>query len=84
MASNRRTRPRTGRVVFYSRVGPSLTFQKISSPTTIVGAPKGQRPFRTVIDPADDGSAVSFAVIDRLRGQFLHRIGFADLLRPAP
>ena len=23
-------------------------------------------------------------VIDRLRGQFLHRIGFADLLHPAP
>lgn len=50
----------------------------------IVGTPKGERSSRTVIDPADDGSAVSFAVIDRLRGQFLHRIGFAELLHPAP
>ena len=46
----------------------------------IVTAPMGQRPFRTVIDPADDGSKVSFPVVDRVREQFLHRIGFPELL----
>jgi NAD(P)-dependent dehydrogenase (short-subunit alcohol dehydrogenase family) len=48
----------------------------------IVAAPTGQRPFRVVIDPASDGAAVSFAVIDRVREEFLRRIGFAELLRP--
>jgi len=49
----------------------------------IVAAPYGKRPFRTVIDPANDGAAVSFAVIDRVRSEFLHRIGHADLLHPS-
>jgi hypothetical protein len=35
-----------------------------------------------VIDPSSDGSAVSYAVVDRVREQFLHRIGFADLMVP--
>ena len=48
----------------------------------IVKAPSGKRPFRTVIDPADDGSKVSFPVVDRVREQFLHRIGFPELLHP--
>ncbi len=46
----------------------------------IVGAPAGKRPFRTVIDPADDGSSVTFPVVDRIREQFLHRIGFPELM----
>jgi hypothetical protein len=46
--------------------------------------PHGKRPLRVVIDPADDGAAVSFAVIDRLRSEFLHRIGYAGLLHPTP
>jgi NAD(P)-dependent dehydrogenase (short-subunit alcohol dehydrogenase family) len=50
----------------------------------IVGAPFGERPFRVVIDPASDGAAVSYAVIDRVREEFLRRIGFASLLRPTP
>jgi len=49
----------------------------------VVDTPHGKRPFRVVIDPASDGSAVSYAVIDRLREQFLHRIGFKGLLHPA-
>jgi NAD(P)-dependent dehydrogenase (short-subunit alcohol dehydrogenase family) len=49
----------------------------------IVRMPKGKRPFRTVIDPASDGAAVSFAVVDRLREQFLDRIGFSELRHPA-
>ncbi len=48
----------------------------------IVAAPHGRRPFRVVVDPADDGAAVSYAVIDRVREQFLDRIGFADLRHP--
>ena len=49
----------------------------------IVDAPRGQRPFRVVVDPASDGALVSYAVIDRVREQFLDRIGFAELRRPA-
>ena len=49
----------------------------------IVDAPHGQRPFRVVVDPASDGAAVSYAVIDRVREQFLDRIGFAELRHPA-
>ncbi len=45
----------------------------------IVDAPYGQRPFRIVVDPASDGAAVSYAVIDRVREQFLDRLGFVDL-----
>jgi NAD(P)-dependent dehydrogenase (short-subunit alcohol dehydrogenase family) len=48
----------------------------------IVNAPFGNRPFRVVIDPASDGAAVSFTVIDRVREEFLRRIGFTELLRP--
>lgn len=48
----------------------------------IVATPFGQRPFRVVIDPADDGSAVSYGVIDRIREEFLRRIGFGQLLKP--
>ena len=48
----------------------------------IVDAPYGQRPFRTIIDPASDGASVAYAVIDRVREQFLDRIGFADLRHP--
>lgn len=52
-----------------------------------VARPYGRRPLRTVIDPASDGASVSFAVIDRVREQFLQRIGYPELLhpiRPAP
>jgi len=49
----------------------------------LVATPAGARPLRVHVDPAGDGAAVSFAVIDRLREEFLHRIGHADLLHPA-
>lgn len=48
----------------------------------VVETPFGRRPFRVVVDPAEDGAAVAFPVIDRLRDTFLHRIGFADLMQP--
>ncbi len=50
----------------------------------IAGAPRGRRPFRIVVDPADDGASVSYAVIDRVREQFLDRIGFGALRHPGP
>jgi NAD(P)-dependent dehydrogenase (short-subunit alcohol dehydrogenase family) len=49
----------------------------------IVAAPAGARPLRVHVDPASDGAAVTFAVMDRVREQFLDRIGFPELLRPA-
>ncbi|MCV9947579.1 SDR family NAD(P)-dependent oxidoreductase [Rhizobium sp. BT-175] len=48
----------------------------------IVGSPYGKRPLRVHVDPANDGAAVAFAVTDRVRGEFLHRIGFPELLHP--
>lgn len=54
------------------------------SVAAIVTAPAGERPFRTVIDPADDGAKVTFPVVDRIREQFLHRIGFPELLHSSP
>lgn len=49
----------------------------------VVDLPKGRRPFRVIIDPADDGAAVVYAVGDRIRREFYHRIGFPELLQPA-
>lgn len=48
----------------------------------IVAAPFGKRPPRVHVDPASDGAAVTFAVMDRVRGEFLHRIGYEHLLHP--
>lgn len=47
----------------------------------IVALPEGQRPFRTHIDPADDGSKKVSDVADRVRATFLKRVGLEDLLR---
>lgn len=47
-----------------------------------VGRPEGQRPFRVHVDPSDDGCEVVNAVADRVRAEFLRRIGLADLLAP--
>lgn len=48
----------------------------------VVNLPKGKRPFRTHIDPAQDGCEVVNAVADRVRAEFLRRIGLGDLLEP--
>ena len=50
----------------------------------IVNAPFGQRPFRVHVDPAQDGAEVVAAVADRIRAEFLRRIGLADLLSVKP
>jgi NAD(P)-dependent dehydrogenase (short-subunit alcohol dehydrogenase family) len=49
----------------------------------VVDLPHGKRPFRVHIDPADDGAAVVNAVADRIRAEFLTRIGLEDVLRPS-
>ena len=48
----------------------------------IVDTPFGKRPFRVHVDPSQDGADVAFAVIDRVRNEMLHRVGFSDLLTP--
>jgi len=45
-----------------------------------VALPAGQRPFRVHVDPSLDGSDVVSTVYDRVRAEFYHRIGIADLL----
>ena len=49
----------------------------------IIDMPFGKRPFRVHIDPTHDGAEVSFAVIDRMRTEMLHRVGLDELLVPA-
>jgi NAD(P)-dependent dehydrogenase (short-subunit alcohol dehydrogenase family) len=46
----------------------------------VVDTPKGSRPFRVYIDPADDGAEDVFRVGDRVRQWFFARIGLDDLL----
>jgi NAD(P)-dependent dehydrogenase (short-subunit alcohol dehydrogenase family) len=48
----------------------------------VVDMQHGTRPFRVHIDPADDGAAVVDAVADRIRVEFLTRIGLEDVLHP--
>jgi NAD(P)-dependent dehydrogenase (short-subunit alcohol dehydrogenase family) len=49
----------------------------------VVDAPFGKRPFRVHVDPSQDGADVTFAVMDRVRAEMLHRVGMSDLLKPA-
>lgn len=49
----------------------------------IIETPFGKRPFRVHIDPTQDGAEVTFAVMDRVRAEMLHRVGLAELLAPA-
>jgi NAD(P)-dependent dehydrogenase (short-subunit alcohol dehydrogenase family) len=51
--------------------------------TCLVDTPFGERPFRVHVDPSEDGAAVAFSVIDRVRDDMLKRMGFPDLLKPA-
>jgi NAD(P)-dependent dehydrogenase (short-subunit alcohol dehydrogenase family) len=46
----------------------------------VVDLPKGKRPFRVYIDPADDGAEDVFRIGDRVRQWFYQRIGLSDLL----
>lgn len=49
----------------------------------VVDLPKGKRPFRVHIDPADDGATEVNELGDRIRERFYQRIGLDDLLHPA-
>lgn len=48
----------------------------------VVGTEKGKRPFRVSYDPSDDGAIVVNTVADRIRVEFLRRVGLDDLLHP--
>jgi NAD(P)-dependent dehydrogenase (short-subunit alcohol dehydrogenase family) len=48
----------------------------------VIGMPFGSRPFRTHIDPSQDGCEIVNAVADRVRSEMFRRIGLDDLLRP--
>jgi len=48
----------------------------------VVGLPFGKRPFRTHIDPSQDGAEVVNGVADRVRAELFRRIGLQDLLSP--
>ncbi|HTW41735.1 MAG TPA: SDR family oxidoreductase [Solirubrobacteraceae bacterium] len=48
----------------------------------VVDTPRGKRPFRVHIDPAEDGARVVNAVADHIRVEFLRRIGLEDILHP--
>lgn len=47
----------------------------------VVDAPFGERPLRVHVETDDDGAAVAFAVIERLRNEFLRRAGLGDLVK---
>ncbi|TXN29473.1 SDR family NAD(P)-dependent oxidoreductase [Lacisediminihabitans profunda] len=47
----------------------------------IVALPRGERPFRTHVDPLDDGSQEVSDVADQVRANFLTRLGLGDLLK---
>ncbi|HEY0533105.1 MAG TPA: SDR family NAD(P)-dependent oxidoreductase [Actinoplanes sp.] len=48
----------------------------------VVDTERGKRPFRVHYDPTDDGAAVVNTVADRMRVEFLGRLGLSDLLHP--
>jgi NAD(P)-dependent dehydrogenase (short-subunit alcohol dehydrogenase family) len=48
----------------------------------VVGLPFGKRPFRSHIDPSEDGAEIVNGVADRVRAEMFRRIGIEDLLSP--
>jgi len=48
----------------------------------VVDMPFGKRPFRTHIDPSQDGCEIVNGVADRVRAEMFRRIGLEDLLSP--
>jgi NAD(P)-dependent dehydrogenase (short-subunit alcohol dehydrogenase family) len=48
----------------------------------VVDLPKGSRPFRVYIDPAQDGAEEVFRVGDRIRRDFYRSLGYESLLTP--
>ena len=63
--------------------GPDTDASMVSDEIArIVALPAGARPFRSHVDPANDGSEEVSVVADRIREEFLTRVGLADLLHP--
>ncbi|MFD3406581.1 SDR family oxidoreductase [Kribbella sp. NPDC058693] len=50
----------------------------------VVDLPKGGRPFRTTIDPADDGSERVSDLAEANQAEFYERLGLSDLLEVSP
>jgi NAD(P)-dependent dehydrogenase (short-subunit alcohol dehydrogenase family) len=50
----------------------------------VIGLPKGERPFRVYIDPAQDGAEEVFRIGDRIRTEFYRAVGYEKLLKPLP
>jgi NAD(P)-dependent dehydrogenase (short-subunit alcohol dehydrogenase family) len=48
----------------------------------VVDMPFGKRPFRTHVDPSQDGAEIVNGVADRVRAEMFRRIGLEDLLAP--
>jgi NAD(P)-dependent dehydrogenase (short-subunit alcohol dehydrogenase family) len=48
----------------------------------VVDMPFGKRPFRTHVDPSQDGAEIVNGVADRVRAEMFRRIGLEDLLSP--
>ncbi|MEV6636957.1 SDR family oxidoreductase [Actinoplanes sp. NPDC051470] len=48
----------------------------------VVDLPRGRRPFRVYIDPAQDGAEEVFRMGDRVRREFYRTVGYEDLLGP--
>lgn len=48
----------------------------------VIAMPFGKRPFRTHVDPSEDGAEVVNGVADRIRVEMFRRIGLEDLLKP--
>ena len=48
----------------------------------VVDTPFGKRPFRVHVGPTQDGAEAVNAVLDRVRGEMLRRMGLADVLTP--
>jgi NAD(P)-dependent dehydrogenase (short-subunit alcohol dehydrogenase family) len=48
----------------------------------VVDMPFGKRPFRTHVDPSQDGCEIVNGVADRVRAEMFRRIGLEDLLSP--
>ena len=68
---------------FAAIVPPDADASKVAEAIVgIVDAPFGKRPFRVHVDPTQDGADVTFAVMDRVRSEMLHRVGLAELLSP--
>jgi NAD(P)-dependent dehydrogenase (short-subunit alcohol dehydrogenase family) len=60
--------------------GDADPFEVARQIVKVVDTPKGSRPFRVYVDPADDGAEDVFRVGDRVRQWFYQRIGLSELL----